>query len=215
MLLLEYAVRMVRCTPWLLLAACRPDEVSFPARLAPLEPNRAEWPDAAEEGLAVVSGGDSDLWWAHSRGYVHAPPALVWAALADPAVVVDRREVDVWEVTPDVLDFDRSWLTHHVVEDVLTVDYDLTWAWEVQAGTDALPERVVAQWEKTAGTPFIDVLSGSIVLEGHPDDPSITALSVVEHLKASLRDDETITAYLRDLHTSVVAASHGEPLPRW
>jgi uncharacterized protein YndB with AHSA1/START domain len=200
---------------WSLLG-CRHEEVTFPARLSPLEENRAAWPDPAAESLSVVSGGDSDLWWAHSRGYVHAPLARVWAALADPDVLVDRREVDEWEVTDEPLPaFDRSWLVHLVVQDVITVDYDLTWAWEIQLGGTEAPERVVARWDKTAGTPFIDILRGTIELEPHPDDPDVTSISVVDHLQAALRDDETLVQYLEDLHRSVVAATHGDPLPTW
>lgn len=200
---------------WSLLA-CRPEEVTFPDRLSPLEENLAAWPDPATESLSVVSGGDPDLWWAHSRGYVHASPAEVWAALADAEVLVDRREVDVWEVTDEPLPaFDRSWLVHLVVQDVITVDYDLTWAWEIQLGDPGAPERVVARWDKTDGTPFIDVLRGTIELEPHPDDPEITGIAVVDHLKAALRDDRTLVQYLEDLHQSVVAAAHGDPLPTW
>jgi hypothetical protein len=198
------------------LAACHHEEVTFPHRLSPLEPNKAHWPDPTTEDLDVVSGGDADLWWAHSRGYVQVPLADVWAALAEPDVVVDRREVDVWEVTDDPLPaFDRSWVVHHVVQDVITVDYDLTWAWELQEGTDAAPERIVARWDKTDGTTFIDILSGTIVLEPAPDDPGATGVSVVDHLKAALRDDRTIAKYLEDLHASIVAASHDDPLPTY
>lgn len=201
--------------PWVL-AACHHEEVTFPHRLSPLEPNRAQWPDPTTEELDVVSGGDADLWWAHSRGYVQAPLADVWAALTDPDVVVDRREVDVWEVTDGPLPtFDRSWVVHHVVQDVITVDYDLTWAWELQEGTDDAPERIVARWDKTDGTTFIDILSGTLVLEPAADDPDVTGISAVDHLKAALRDDRTIVQYLEDLHASIVAASHGDPLPTY
>lgn len=196
------------------LLACRHEEVPFPSRLEPLEPNRADWPQPTSERPDVVSGGDSDLWWAHSRGYVLAPPAAVWAALDDPEVVVDRREVDAWEVEEGVLpEFPRSWRIHHVVNDIVTVDFDLTWAFELHAGTEEAPERVVARWDKTDGTSFIDILTGTLTIEADPQDPGRTRLSAEEHLKASLRDDETIAIYLRDLHAAIVAASHGAPLP--
>ncbi len=201
---------------WWLLTGCRHDEVVFPAVLAPLEANRAAWPAGGTEVPDVVSGGDDDLWWAHSRGYVQEPPARVWAALTEPDVFVDRREVDSWEFERDVLpEFDRSWVTHHVVEDVLTVDYDLTWAFEIQAGEEPAVEYVVARWDKTDGTPFIDVLRGTLELEADPTDPNRTRISLIEHLKASLRDDETIAMFLRDLHASIAAVAHGDRLPTY
>lgn len=208
---------MRRASLLLLLAGCgRSGEVDFPARLAPLEDNTAPRPapvdgDPYPEVLVVVSGGDADLWWAHARGFVQAPSGLVWEAARVPEVSVDRREVDEWTVTHDTVpEFDHSYTIHNVVRDVLTVEYDSTWVHELQKGTDEAPERVVAQWDKTDGTPFIDLLAGSMVLT--PVAPGVTEVELVQHLRASLRDDETIASYLRDLYADLVATVHGDPL---
>lgn len=199
-------------------ACARPEVVGFPSELAPLEENRAPWPvpsgGSFPEEVEVVSGGDDALWWAHARGYVDAPAAEVWRHLRDPEVDVDRREVDEWEVTADTVPrFDDSYTIHCVVHDVLTVEYDLTWVHELQEGTEDAPRRVVAQWSKTDGTAFIELLEGTVVLE--PEDDGTTRLEYVEHMKAALRDDATIARYLSDLHASLVAAAAGEPLPTW
>lgn len=201
----------------LLLVACsKPEPVEFPNVLEPLEENRASWPapvgGVLPETPDIVSGGDESLWWAHARGYVHAPAEDVWRYLRDPDTDVDRREVDEWEVTDDTEPgFDDSYTIHCTVNDIITVDYDLTWVHELQAGTEAAPERVVAQWSKTDGTTFIELLEGTVVLE--PESAGVTRLEYVEHLKAALRDDETIAQYLSDLHASLVAVTAGEPLP--
>jgi hypothetical protein len=202
-----------------LLACGKPADIDFPSELAPLEENQAPWPSPTEETefpetLEIVSGGDSNLWWAHARGYVQAPADEVWAHLRDPDTDVDRREVDEWEVTDGTVPrFDDSYTIHCTVHDLLTVQYDLTWVHELQAGTVDAPERVVAQWDKTDGTQFITLLAGSLVLE--PEEDGVTRVEYVEHLTASLRDDETIAQYLSDLHASLVAVAHGEPLPVW
>jgi hypothetical protein len=201
-----------------LLACGKPEPVEFPSELEPLEENRASWPAAVggelPETLDVVSGGDSSLWWAHARGYVRAPAAEVWEHLRDPDTDVDRREVDEWEVTSDTVPrFDDSYTLHCVVNDLITVEYDLTRVHELQAGKEAAPERVVAQWSKTDGTPFIALLEGTVVLEPEGDD--VTRLEYVEHLEAAQRDDATIAQYLTDLHASLVAVAAGEPLPVW
>ena len=207
--------------PLALLLACHREPVEFPSTLAPLAENRAEWPALGEEEPNVASGGSSELWWAHARGYVQAPVADVYAALADADVIVDRREVDAWEVTADTEPrFDRSYTVSLVVDDVVTVNFDLTWVYEIQAADDerdaeGTATAAIANWNKTDGTTFIDTLRGSLELRASDEDPEITELATIEELKASLRDDQTIAAYLRDLHASIVAAAHGEPLPGW
>lgn len=202
-----------------LLACSGRDPAGFPAVLAPLDDNRAPWPAPAgdvayPETLEIVSGGDAELWWAHARGYVHADAEDVWAAARIPEVVVDRREVDEWTVDHDtVRGFDDSFTLHDVVHDILTVEFDLAWVHELQAGTASAPELVVAQWQKNDGTTFIDLLQGSLVIE--PVEPGVASVEIIEELKAALRDDETIATYLGDLHASIVAEVHGRPLPTY
>ena len=202
----------------LALSACHSDDgIDFPARLEPLEENRAPAPVGRSlfpESFEVVSGGDRDLWWAHGRGFVHAPVGVVWHHARDIEVCVDRREVESWTVTSDTVpDFDASYTIHNVVKDIITVEYDTTWVHEVQEGTVVHPERVVALWDKTAGTGFIDLLAGSLVLQ--PADDGVTEVLMVQHMQAALRDDETIARYLRDYFADLVASVHGEPLRRF
>jgi hypothetical protein len=211
----------VRRVVLLSLVACGGSEpVEFPSVLAPLSENRAEWPAASggrfPEEPNVVSGGDDSLWWAHARGYVEATPREAWDFAMDAETVLDRREIDAWEITEEDTreDVDESMTILCTVEDFLTIEYDLVWVYELQAGTEQAPERVVAQWDVT-GTPFIEILEGSMVIEPDPNDPSVSRVEYVEHLKAALRDDETIASYLRDLHASLVARAQGEPLPDW
>lgn len=189
-----------------------------PDTLAPLDDNRAPAPSAVEgdpypEVLSVVSGGDSDLWWAHARGYIHGSTDEVWTAARDPEVGVDRREVDEWSVTEATDGFDASYVVHNTVHDVITVNYDLRWLHELQEGASDDPQRVVTVWEKTDGTTFINTLEGSLVITPVTDD--VTEVAFVEHLDASLRDDQTLVSYLQDFHASLVAATHGRPLPAY
>lgn len=187
--------------------------------LAPLEDNRAAWPSSGDgsypEELSVVSGGDSDLWWADARGYIRAPIASVWEAALDPEVGVDRREVDEWSVEQDPqAGLDASYVVHTTVKDVITVDFDLWWRHEVQDGTTDEPVEVVAVWSKVDGSSFIDILQGSMVLREVRGE-EVTEVELEEQLKAALRDDATLVAFLDDFFASLVAASHGEPLPVW
>lgn len=196
----------------------RDNPAPAPDVLSPLEDNAAHAPvpdgdDPWPEVLSIVSGGDSELWWAHAVGFVKGTPEEVWTAARDPEVGVDRREVDAWTLTEVEDDFDASYIVHNTVNDVITVNYDLRWLHELQGAEPDDPLRVVAVWEKTEGTSFIELLQGSIVLL--PESPGVTRIELVEHLEAPLRDDQTLVSYLQDFHGSLVAAVRGDPLPTW
>lgn len=189
--------------------ACSVQKVE-PPELAPLDVNEAVAP--AGESIAIVSGGDNELWWAHGAGHIHASTLAVWNAALDPEVGVDRREVDEWEVFPaDDPKVDASYIVHQKVNDVITVEYDMWWRHEVQVGTVEDPQVVVVVWSKTDGTSFIDILEYSMVLTAVEEE--VTHVELVGHLKAALRDHETVATVLSDLYNSLVAAAHGEPLP--
>lgn len=207
---------------WLLplLFACHSkDGVSFPSTLAPLEANRAP-PVAAAAGepfpedIRFASGKDDGRYWAHARAYVHGSVDEVFDALQRPAVLVDRREIDVWEVQWDTVpSYDVSLTLAQTVDDVITVSYDTTWVMEIQGADDAGITRLAAQWDKTDGTAFIDLLAGSLVVTAVA--PDVSELSLVAWLEATLRDEQTLVSYERDLHADLVAAVRGEPLPTY
>lgn len=199
-----------------------PPTVDFgdPDGLAPLEdvnlaPEVPGQPgDPFPEDIVFVAGEDeaNDRYFAHGRAWVHADCGEVWAALRVHEVMVDRRGVDEWTVTENVVpEFDFSFLVHNVVHDVLTIDFDLTWVHQLQEGTVERPDRVVARFDKTAGSGFLDVLSASVVMNGVDD--GLCELELIEHMRAALRDEEVLVQYLTDLHTDLVASVHGEPLP--
>jgi len=201
-----------------LAGACRNREVAFPVGLEPLESNTAPWPqgstsDPYPEELSMVAGED-DWLWAHARGYVKAPLTTVWEALRDLDVDVDRRRVDDYSWTWDVpQDYDYCYRIHVVVEDIVTVEWDLDWNHGAVNGTTEDPEAVGVRFFKSDGSSFIDMQIGSISAYKLEDD--ITAIELIEHLDASMTEESDVTGYLQDLYTDVVAYSHGEPLPSY
>lgn len=204
--------------PLLLLTGCFGSETTvFPPGLEPLEAeNRAEWPAGSgyPETLSLAEGAyDEDLDWVHARGYLHAPLADVYAALRTPDVDVDRREVDSWTVTWDVEDYPTSYVIHNRVDDVITVEFDVTWRHAAVEGTESEPEKTAARWQKTEGSPVITVLEGSAVAWEVAD--GVTALELQENLESIQSDTHTIASYLTDLFGSVRATVHGEPLPEY
>jgi hypothetical protein len=207
----------------LLLAACggsEPPPIPDPDQLAPLEavnlaPELPTSGGVPPESITFAAGQDEDgIYWAHAKGYVAQDLGTVWTCFQDPLVVMDRREVDAWTAEFDVEPaFDVSFVIHQTVYDLITIEFDLLWLHEQQAGPVDAPEQVAMRWQKTEGTNFIDLLEGSALLTVAA--PGVTRIELIEHLDAALRDEETIRSYLSDLYESVRACAHGDPLPSW
>jgi hypothetical protein len=206
-----------------LLLACHksvPAEVPPPDLLEPLEDVNlapevaADGTDPHPEGDVTFASGqfDDGVWWAHAKANVAAPVSTVWSCFQDVDTVVDRREVDEWSVVADPEpEFDFSMTIHQIVHDIVTIEYDTLWLEQVEGGDVTAPTEVVVVWQKSDGTDFIRLLSGSAVLIDDGDD--VTRLELIAWLEASSRDDETLVSFLGDLAGSITACAHGDPLP--
>ncbi len=183
--------------------------------LTPLDPHDIEAPsdpdDAYPERATVVTGSEADSYdWAVLRGWVKADSPTVWAALTDPDVGVNRRDVSAWTVTESDDDrADVAYVVNEVVEDPITVDFDLTW-WHAQAEDPA--DGSVTVWEKTGGTEFISLIAGSVVATGHD---GVVDFLVVHHLQTVDSGPEEAQLFVEDFYASVLAVAHGEPLPTY
>ncbi len=189
-------------------------EVDFgdPALLVPLEDdNRAP---ATDGPVVFVSGFDeaADQYWTHARSRIEADTSAVWLALRDLDVMADRRAVDTYSLADEghLPEFDFSFVVANETVEIITLRFDLTWVHELQAGTMEAPEHVLARWDKTDGTPFIDRLSGSVELV---DVDGSTELRGISQLRASGRDATGMEQYWQDLHADLVAHVNDAPLP--
>lgn len=181
--------------------------------MEPLSDNVAECPANESEALSMVSGVDDEdgYNWTHACGWVHAPALDVWLALQDVDVVVDRRGVAEYSAEYDVeAGYDYSMLVHHVVRDVITVEYDVTYRHAVAQGDPEDPEVVGIRWQKTFGTSILDILEGSMVIRA--EDDALTKLELIEHLKAPTQGPERIEGYFTDLFDDVVDYVNGRDL---
>lgn len=208
------------------LSACGKDEVVaddtssiYPEGLAPLAENTAPAPTSTEgdpwpEQLSLVSDGEAAPMFVHARGYIQAPVSAVWAALATPEVVVDRRAVGEWTVQEDDPPrYDVGFLLHYVVYDVVTVEFDLQWDQAVVEGTLAAPLQVAARKEKVEGTVFISLMECSVLLIEVAD--GVTEVQIVYQLESAMGEIEPAEIYVTDLFASLKAVAHGEPLPTY
>jgi len=203
-----------------LLGGCDSNEATvFPSGLEPLEECTASAPEPTDgelfpEKVNFTSGTKEEFSWVHGRGFVHAPLAKTWAAMREPEVCVNRREVDEWTVEHDVeTGYDFSYRIHNVVHDIITVEFDVTWRQGAVSGTVEEPEVVGTRFQKTFGTTYIDLMAGSIVARAK--DAETTEIELIEHLKATGKGPETPLNTMRDYFDSVVALVHGKPLPTY
>jgi hypothetical protein len=205
-------------------SGCWGDEKTrFPEGLDPIETIDVAAPPAVggdlfPEMLAFDSGNRMGFDWVEARGFVHAPIARTWEAMREPEVCVDRREVDRWALrnaTDEDLElYDFAYVIHNEVDDVINVEFDNTWHHGATMGTVEEPEEIVANFQKTWGTTFIDILRGTII--ARPVDAETTELLMVEHIRAASGDgQDQARSYLTDYHASIVAHVHGEPLPAY
>jgi hypothetical protein len=159
--------------------------------------------------------GDTDAYsWAALKGYIHAPITDVWNALKTPAVVVDRRKVDGWNVTWDVeTGYDVSFRTDNTVNDIITVEFQVTWRESHTEGTVDEPVAVAANYQKTWGSSVMQLLAGSVALR--KIDDQTTGFECVEYISAVIQAGEAVRSYQPDPYDRVKAAAHGLPLPTY
>jgi hypothetical protein len=205
-----------------LVGGCGGNEASpYPPGLAPLDPQlHAAFPapvdgDPDPEQLNLASGSGSGYVWVHGAAFVHGTLDVVWAAMRDPDVSADRRQVSSYTVTlDDEPQYDYSYIIHNTVNSTITVQFDNSWRHDALEGTKDQPQAVVAGYQKTYGTSFISVLAGSFV--ARQLDDGNTSLELIEHLEAQFQDSSsTARSTLTDYYASILARVKGQPLPTY
>ena len=191
----------------------------FPAGLTPIEANTAPLPvatptDEFPEVLSIRTGTDAGGSFLHAYAYVKAPIALVWTAFQDPNVVVDRRNLTSFTTTHDVEpEYDVSFRCRYVIEDVVTVTFDMTWRESAIEGSVAAPTRVIVAYQKTWGSSFVRRMAGTIeLLQIAPD---VTQISWVQRLDATRTGVPDMVSWNADQYANVLHSVRGEPLPAY
>ena len=125
--------------------------------------------------------------------------------LAPPPLHADHAKL---EIEHDVEEgYDYSYRIHNVVRDIVTLEFDVTWRQGAVEGTVEAPTRVGIRYQKTAGSDYIDLLRGSIVLTAVGDE--VTAVEMIEHLQAAAGAGQAeIEAYFRDLFADTLEFVH-------
>lgn len=184
---------------------------AWAANLGQLEVNVAPFPaakpdDPTPEILSFVPGNGKGYAWGHARAFLHAPIAKACAALRTTDVCRDPK-LREFTVSPGHDSGSATRFTiHYVVHRVLTIEFDVTWQIGVVAGTDNAPVACAARFSKTAGTSFIRLMDGSVLLRAR--DAATTEVELVEHLDATRSGSDSIKSYFSDFFSLLRTAVH-------
>lgn len=205
----------------LTLVACQRDVVTpFPEGLEPLEELAVEAPPATTEEdypqtTTSAVGEEEDYLWAHVRGYLHADIASVWDLMkSDGLAMADRRDCDAVDTTYDVEpNYDLTYINHITVNDIITLEWDITYRGDLAGGDVDAPERYALRFQKTEGSSLIDLQEGSVVLLAI--DEGTTEFQFIERLKAPQTSTEDPLSYGVDMHETLSVMLAGGAMPDW
>jgi len=200
--------------PLVALAGACQDNITteFPQGLEPLEANKAPLPADGSESLETVQGGD-DLKWVHGRGFIHAPPADVWAATKNPEHLVATCATTSHTATVGgEAQYEYGFMVHYSVDNLVTVEWDEQWRYGTITGTPDAPELAIIRYQKIFGSEYIATLEGSVIVYA-TDDPGVSEVAYIEHLDALGGDHGNIRSSMAQRFANMRAIAHGEPLP--
>lgn len=195
-------------------------ETEFPPGVEPIDKEcRAAAPapkngDEHPEELVLENGWEKGYSWVHGHAYVHANIKDTWDCMRERDVCADRRAVYSWEAEDNVEEgYADSYVIHNEVHDTIVVNFDVTWRHDPLEGTVDDPQVVAARYQKTWGTEFIDLLSGSVIATKIDEDT--TDLQIMEHIVAARDSVDKILQYETDYYANVLACVRGEPAPQY
>jgi hypothetical protein len=199
------------------IVACASDVATeFPPGLEPIEdvgtvPPMGTSGDPHPETLALDKGQDDDSNWVHAAGYVHASVKDVYAALVTPDVIADRHNVTSYTTTMNVEDYEVSFRIHYKIDDIVTVEFDVTFREGRVTGTANAPTAVSVVYSKTFGSNLVKMMRGSIEVRAVDDHTS--ELRFAQRMVATQTNQDNIAKWTQGIFASVVAKVHGQPLP--
>jgi hypothetical protein len=191
----------------------------FPVGLEPLEDNLVpvqQGGDKLEMLRVTTTNVDSEI-AIYGRGYVLAAPSVVWPASKNPGANIALCSTNEQMVTPNNdATYEFSFIVHYVVNNILTVEWDDQWRWgTIQDGTGSGSDAAffgMIKHQKTQGSSFIELSEGTIEVTA-TDDPNVTELAFVEHLKAAGGGVDDVQKGVQHNYDSLVAVAHGNPIP--
>jgi hypothetical protein len=196
----------------LVLLAAAPSPVPVPDVNQPCFDFRRRITEPLARPIPLAAGRDTNVYgtypsgidWASGRVVLDMPIESTYAALLDHRNVKDMTKTTLATTVIERPDY----LAFHLVDVVVTlralflrikVPWTEAWAYSLVEGTAAAPRRIVANYQKVAGTDHIRRQCGSYVLLSREDGK--TDLSLYEEIDADRRSARDT----RDMHVGIVA----------
>ena len=191
----------------LLLCGCiEDDEVkSFPEGLQPLSDIYIDQPSHSnfEEVWHSISEDEGDYAWAHGRGFIRGDIHTVWERLRSTDVFINHEEVIEYRITNvEPSEYDFHFIAYNRSENIVEVEFENEWRHGLLDYRDGQTKSVGVRWQKISGTDFIQALEGSIQIiqvEEEGLDFDVVEVQVIEHLTATLNQEENAKSYIDGL----------------
>ena len=186
----------------------------FPTGLEPLEtdPVPVQQGGTPTETIAFQSTENGYI-ALYGRGYLHSTPAAVWQLAKNPQSMIAVCSTNSQMVTPnDEPTYEFSFQVAYTVDSTLTIDWQEDWRYGTITGVETAPELAMIRYQKVYGSDFIDLIEGSVEVKS-TDDPNVTDLEFVEHVKALENNVGDMMTSMQHRFDSLLAAEQGMPQP--
>jgi hypothetical protein len=205
---------------WLFVACWSEDvvEKEFPTILEPLEEIRVGLPEGDDypEEIEVLSEDGENYAWVHARGYLHLSLDDAWIALRNDLVYVNQRDVAEYTVTEvDSDEYDYIFVVDNKVQDIVPVEFTNEWRHVGNLDDKDDVSDVVAFWQKTDGTEFIQLMEGSVEIIPVEGEDAVVEIRIIEHLKATLDQEANAVEFVTDMAERWRLVGHGESIPSY
>ena len=188
----------------------------FPPGLEPLETDNVPQQEggAYTETLVMQDQPFTTYNNVHGRGYILAPPGVVWAASKTPdAMDQGCAETRHSSTVGDEPQYEYSFDMHYEVDEVITVSWDEQWRYGTITGTPEMPTDAMVRYQKVSGTDFIKILEGSVQLFPAPNDANVTMVEYIEHVNAQSFSTSDTHKSMQQRFNVMAALAHGQPAP--
>ena len=166
--------------------------------------------------LPLVAGRDNSAYgtypngvdWAAVRALVQTPITALYASLRDHANLKDMKKTTL---STTVLER-PGYLEFHIVDVVVSlralffkvkIGWTEEWGYRLVDGTSEAPRKIVASYQKRAGTRYLKHQCGSYVLQAH--DQNTTDLSLYDEVVADRRSAQDT----RDMQAGILRNLRG------
>ena len=169
--------------------------------------------DERVEVLRTSSSNDGMI-RVYGRGFVLAPPDVLWRAAMMPDGMVARcNTTQRTFMLANEPEHELSFLVHYVVDDILTVEWDDQWRGDALALEGDASLFAMVKHQKIAGQRLHRPLARAAPRSARPTTRRSASCAFVEHLDAISGSADDVTGGMQDNYDALVELAHDRPIP--